>query len=261
MRVLVTGASRGIGRAVCLRLARDAAATGGEMKLAACGSAHGEELESLAAEVRELGAECVALLGDLADAEVPGRLVAEACAAFGGLDAVVSNAGIGTPATLLELPLEGWEELFAINARATWLLAKAAHGALSASGGALVTVASMSGTSPQPGLGAYSTTKAALIMLTRQIAQEWAADGIRANAVSPGLVHTPMTEAAYADPDFRARREAMVPARRIAEAGPDIAGVVVFLLGPDAAYITGQNIVVDGGLSDAILSVLPARKT
>ena len=119
----------------------------------------------------------------------------------------------------------------------------------------------MSGIAPQPGLGAYSATKAALIMLLRQIAQEWAADGSRANAVSPGLVHTPMTEEAYADQDFRTRREAMVPEKRIAEPGPDIAGVVTFLLGPDAAYITGQNIVVDGGLSDAILSVLPARKT
>ena len=260
MRVLVTGASRGIGRAVCVRLARDAAANGGEMKLAACGSAHGDELDGLAAEVRDLGAECVALLGDLADPEVPARLVDEACAAFGGLDALVSNAGIGRPASLLDLPLAGWDEVFAINTRATWLLAKAAHGALSASGGALVTVASMSGIAPQPGLGAYSVTKAALIMLTRQIAQEWAGDGIRANSVSPGLVHTPMTEAAYADADFRARREAMVPEKRIAEPGPDIAGVVAFLLGPDAAYITGQNIVVDGGLSDAILSVLPARQ-
>lgn len=261
MRVLVTGASRGIGRAVCVRLARDAAANGGELKLAACGSAHGDELRSLAEEVRELGAECVALLGDLADPDVPARLVDEACAALGGLDAVVSNAGIGKPASLLQLPLEDWDEVFALNTRATWLLARAAHGALKDSRGALVAIASISGTAPQPGLGAYSATKAALIMLVRQIAQEWATDGIRANAVSPGLVHTPMTAEAYADQDFRARREAMVPERRIAEPGPDIAGVVAFLLGPDAAYVTGQNMVVDGGLNDAILSVLPARKS
>jgi glucose 1-dehydrogenase len=261
MRVLVTGASRGIGRAICLRLARDAAENGGELKLAACGASHGDELESLAGEVRDLGAECLPLLGDLADAGVPARLVGQARNAFGGLDAVVSNAGVAKPTGLLDLSPETWDNVFAINTRATWLLATAAHGALKQSRGALITIASMSGVEPQPGLGAYSATKAAVIMLTRQIAQEWAADGIRANAVSPGLVLTPMTEEAYSDADFRARREAMVPARRISDPERDLAGVVAFLLGPDAGYITGQNILVDGGLTDAILSVLPARKT
>ncbi len=261
MRVLVTGASRGIGRAICLRLAGDGAARGdGPVQIAACGSSHPQELDAVVSELRNVGAESVPLLGDLADPEVPGRLVEGALNAFGGLEAVISNAGIAPTGKLLSLAVEEWNRVFDINTRATWLLANAAHAALKESQGSLVTVGSMSGVEPQPGMGAYSVTKAALIMLTRLIAQEWAPDGIRANCVSPGLVHTPMTAQAYSDPDFKARREAMVPQRRVAEPLDDIAGVVAFLLGSDAGYCTGQNIVVDGGLTDAILAILPARQ-
>ena len=117
----------------------------------------------------------------------------------------------------------------------------------------------MSGVSPQPGMGAYSVSKAGLIMLTRLMAQEWAADGIRANCVSPGMVLTPMTEANYRDADFRERREAMCPVPRIGDPDEDIAGVVAFLLSAGAGYMTGQNLLADGGLADSILRVLPRR--
>lgn len=262
MRVLVTGASRGIGRAICLRLAETAKKGGGEpLRVAACGSAHGDELDSLVAALRGLGAEAVPLLGDLSREEEPERLVGEAITRLGGLDALVSNAGIGTPATLLGLSTEAWNRLFDINVRATWLLARAAHPALAASRGAIVTIGSMSGVEPQPGMGAYSAAKAAIIMLTRLMAQEWSGDGIRANCVSPGMVLTPMTEDAYADAEFKAARESMVPAGRIADPARDIAGVVAFLLGDDAGYITGQNVIVDGGMTDSVLRLLPVRRS
>lgn len=259
MHVVVTGASQGIGAAVCRRLAADAERSGDQLKIAACGSHHAETLNDLVDELRASGIEATALLGDLADAETPARLIAAAADAFGGLDAVVSNAGIAQPGALLDVSVSDWDRLFDINTRSTWLLAKAAHPWLRQSGGSLIAVASMSGIDPQPGMGAYSVSKAALIMLTRLIAQEWADDGIRANCVSPGLVLTPMTEQAYADADFKRRREAFVPQRRIADPTADIAGVVAFLLGPDAAYCSGQNIVVDGGLTDSVLRALPAR--
>jgi glucose 1-dehydrogenase len=118
----------------------------------------------------------------------------------------------------------------------------------------------MSGVNPQPGMGAYSVSKAGLIMLTRLMAQEWAADGIRVNCVSPGMVLTPMTEANYRDADFKRRRETMCPIPRIGDAEADIAGVVRFLLSRDAGYMTGQNLLADGGLSDGILRVLPRRE-
>ena len=260
MRIMVTGASRGIGAAICRRLIRDAAEKRSEpLRLALCAARPSPELEAVELDLRNSGAEALSLTGDLADPEVPGALVAQAQAAFGGLDALVLNAGISPVAPLAELPLEGWERVMNVNLRAAWLMAKAAHGALRDARGQIVAVASMSGVNPQPGMGAYSVSKAGLIMLTRLMAQEWAVDGLRVNCVSPGMVLTPMTEANYSDQDFRQRREAMCPIPRIAAAEQDIAGVVCFLLSGDAGYMTGQNLLADGGLSDSILRLLPRR--
>jgi glucose 1-dehydrogenase len=260
MRILVTGASRGIGAAICRRLARDGCQSGtGPLRLALCGSRASAELDAMEQAMREAGAETIGLSGDLADPAVPPMLIERSCAAFGGLDALVLNAGISPVAPLAALELDGWERTMNVNLRSAWLMAKAAHPALKAAGGQIVTVGSMSGVNPQPGMGAYSVSKAGLIMLTRLMAQEWAADGLRVNCVSPGMVLTPMTEANYRDEDFRKRREAMCPIPRIGDAEDDIAGVVCFLLSADAGYMTGQNLLADGGLSDSILRVLPRR--
>ena len=116
----------------------------------------------------------------------------------------------------------------------------------------------MSGLTPHPGYGAYSAAKAALIMLCRQLAQEWAVDGIRVNTVCPGMVRTPLTEAVYLDEDVRQRREALVPLGRIGQVD-DIGHAVAVLASPGAAYVTGQNLVVDGGISDHMLSLIPGR--
>jgi glucose 1-dehydrogenase len=186
-------------------------------------------------------------------------LVEEAIKALGGLDAVVSNAGVSRPSTLAKLALEDWDYLLAVNARAPWLLAKAAYPALRESHGSFVSVASMSGVQPYPGMGAYSPSKAALLMLVRTLAQEWAGDGIRVNAVSPGLIHTPLTAKVYADAPTKAKREALVPLHRIGDPDADIAGIVAFLIAPEARYMTGQNILVDGGLLDAMHAQIPGR--
>jgi len=253
MRVLVTGASRGIGRAICLRLAQQGA------QIAACASAHADELAVVVDEATRAGGKVVPLLGNLSDPAVPARLVAEAVSALGGLDAVVSNAGVSRPSTLVNLELEDWEFLLAVNMRAPWLLAKAAHGALRESRGSFVSVASMSGVQPYPGMGAYSPSKAGVLMLLRVLAQEWAADGIRVNAVSPGLIHTSLTAKVYADPQVKAAREALIPQHRIGDPAADIAGVVAFLISQDAAYLTGQNILADGGLLDAVHGLIAGR--
>lgn len=253
MRLLITGASRGLGRAMALRLARPGA------QLALCASAPSPELESIAAECVAAGATVLALTGDLSLPEVPQQLIDGAVGRFGGLDGVVSNAGISIPGTLCGIDDDAWDRVFAVNVRGVWKLGRAAYPHLQASRGAMVAVASMSGVEPYPGVGAYSPSKAALIMMVRQLAQEWAADGIRVNAVSPGLFHTAMTAPIYADVQKKAAREALVPLHRIGNPQRDCAGIVEFLLSPDATYLTGQNIVVDGGLLGSIQTHLAGR--
>ena len=256
MRVLVTGCSPGIGGTTCLKLAEAARKAGTECKVAAAEIRDTAELRALGESLEALGAEVLTLTGDLAEPEVPAGLVEAAVAAFGGLDGIVANAGITSPAPLGELELVEWERLFQVNTTAAWLLAKAAYPALKQSRGAYVAVASMSGMKPHAGMGAYSPSKAALIMLCQVLAQEWAADGINVNAVSPGMIRTPLTQAVYADNAIARARSGLVPWGRVGEAG-DIAAVIGFLLGPEAGYLTGQNICIDGGFSESILGHIP----
>ena len=253
MRALITGASRGIGRAVALKLAK------GGARLAVCGSSHAHDLESLIRDIEELGGQAVALTGNLQLENTPAELVAQASAALGGLDTVVGNAGITAPGLLATLDITQWDQIFNVNVKAQWLLARAAYPWLQKSQGSIVYVASMCGLQPYPGGGAYSPGKAALIMLTRQLAQEWAPDKIRVNCVSPGFVRTPLTQPMFDQPEVRAAREALVPLNRIAEADEDIAGIVSFLISKEAAYVTGQNILADGGLLDSVQSHIKGR--
>ena len=212
-----------------------------------------DELEALAVSLRTSGCKVKTLKADMANPRAPARVVDAAVKAMGGIDAIVGNAGITAPAKLVDLEVAAWDRLFDINLRANWLLAKAAHPHLRKSKGAIVMVSSMSGVMPQLPTGAYSPAKAALIMLTEMMAMEWAPDGIRANAVCPGFVHTSMTEAIYSQPKLARERARLVPLGRIATPG-DIAETIAFLLSPAASYITAQALVVDGGLTRSILN-------
>lgn len=256
MRVLVTGAASGIGRATCLRLARDAQARGQAGKIAAVDVEVSPALETLGADLRSLGADVLLLAGDMGTTDAPGRVVREAVEHFDGLDGLVSNAGVNRPGPLLSYAVEDWDRLFAVNTRATFLLAQAAHPALAASRGAIVAVGSMSGSNAHAGLGAYAPSKAAVIMLARVLAQEFGRDGIRVNTVSPGMVRTGMTAAVYEDAEVAAARDALVPLGRVAQAD-DIADVIAFLLGDDARYVSGHDLVVDGGVTGSFLGRLP----
>jgi NAD(P)-dependent dehydrogenase (short-subunit alcohol dehydrogenase family) len=256
MRVLVTGASRGIGRAIALRLARDVAQREEQAIVTIAGAEVGPDLANVAAEIEKAGARVLSVAGDLSDPDVPGRIVEQALDFCGGLDVLVSNAGITSPAPLASLARDQWDLLFAVNARAPWLLAQAAYPALRVSRGAYIAVASMSGLAPHAGHGAYSPSKAAVIMLCRQLAQEWACDGITVNAVCPGMIRTPLTETLYRDADVAARRKAIVPLGRVGTP-EDVASVVSFVAGEDARYVTGEAIRIDGGFASSILSHVP----
>jgi len=256
MRVLVTGAASGIGRATCVRLARDAKAAGRTARVAAVDLEPSAALDGLAAELRDAGADALTIHADMGTADGPGRAVAQAVECFGGLDGLVSNAGINRIGPLVDYAVEDWDRLFAVNTRATWLLAKAAHPALRASRGAIVAVASMSGTHVHAGLGAYAPSKAAVIMLVRVLAQELGPDGIRVNTVSPGMTRTGMTARVYADAGVAAARDALVPLGRVATPD-DIAAAIAFLLSPDARYVNGHDLIVDGGVTGNHLGRLP----
>jgi len=192
----------------------------------------------------------------MSTADGPARAVGDAVASFGGLDGLVSNAGVNKPGALMAYAVEDWDRMFAVNTRATWLLAKAAYEALKASRGAIVAIASMSGSNAHANLAAYGPSKAAVIMLVKVLAQELGRDGIRVNSVSPGMVRTGMTAKVYADQRIAAERDALVPLGRVATP-EDMADVVAFLLGQDSRYINGHDLVVDGGVAGNFLGRLP----
>ena len=172
MRILLTGAAQGIGRAMAERLARDSLQRHGAPARMVLSDLRGGELETLAAQLRTEGAEVITLTADMADPAAPARMV-EAAAAFGGLDAVVSNAGFAIPSPLLTARLEDWDKVFAVHVRAAWLLGKAAHPLLKAARGSIVITTSISGSNATAPLAAYSPSKAAALMLVRQMALEW----------------------------------------------------------------------------------------
>jgi NAD(P)-dependent dehydrogenase (short-subunit alcohol dehydrogenase family) len=250
-KIIVTGASSGIGRATAIRFAREAQQAGRSCGLVVADIA-AEPLLGLLDELRELGSMAEAVDCDLRDPASPGRIVDLAHERLGGLDLLVSNVGIARAAALVDLELSQWDETIALNTRAMWLLAKAGFPLLAETRGSIVVTASISGHQPTPDLGAYGPSKAALLMVVRQLALELAPHGIRVNSVSPGHVRSGMTEHFFRDERIERALAAGVPLGWIAQPD-DIAGVIHFLAGPDAAYITGTDVLVDGGLSTALL--------
>jgi len=168
---------------------------------------------------------------------------------FGRCDILVNNAGIKTAATPLEkLPLDHWDSVFAVNVRAAFLCARAlAPAMLEQSSGSIVNIASIGARMPTR-IGAYAASKAALCGLTRQMAVEWGPRGIRANSVSPGMVRTPLSDDHYQDDKRMAARLTMLPRRRFGEPF-DIADAVAFLASDASMFITGHDLLVDGGLA------------
>ncbi|MER8162116.1 SDR family oxidoreductase [Streptomyces sp. NPDC094472] len=258
MRVLVSGGSSGIGASASLRIAEAALARSEQPMIAVSGLTANARQEEVVRSIQSMGGKAIALTGDLGDPAVPGQLVAAAVDEFGGLDALVANAGIANPGALKDLSLEDWDGMFSVNLRGAWLLAKASYPHLKDSRGSACFTSSMSGQLPHAGSGAYSPTKAALTMLAQTLALEWAPDGIRVNVVSPGMTRTQMTEQMYIDPEVKKAREGIIPLSKIGDP-MDIANVIEFLVSPLAGYVTGQDVCVDGGFSKSILSHIPGR--
>ena len=239
---IVTGAGSGIGRASALRFAEEGASV-------VAADLRGPKVEETVAMIEQAGgvaAPCVADVADAADAE---RMVATAIEAFGRLDALFNNAGTIRPGTAVKLSQEDWDLVMAVNVRSVFLGAKYAVPAMvERGGGAIVSTASVSGLSGDPGNVVYSASKAAVVNLTRSLAIDHARDGIRVNCICPGAVDTPPVGRMLADPDARARAERAHPLGRLGRP-EDIAAAAVWLCSDDSSWITGHALVVDGGLT------------
>lgn len=247
MRFIITGAASGIGRACAELLGAGLAIPGEHQMLLA-----DRDADNLALVAGAIGARAATAVVDLSDPECGTRIVDAAIAHMGGIDAVISNAGIIMGGALVDLAPDQFDLIYAINTRATWLIAKAAHPHLRESRGTFIATASMSATQPTPALGFYSSSKAALLMLMRQLSIEWGPDRIRCNTVSPGPTYTPMTRAGYDDEARRRQREASIPLGKLGTA-EDVANAILFLCSPQAGHINGIDVLVDGGMSNMLM--------
>jgi len=247
---IVTGASGGIGRAIAATLAEAGVAV-------ALLDLNAEAAGEAAAQLRAGGANAVAAGCDTSDEASVARAMAAVKAALGPADILVNNAGILRAGGLADIAIAQWNALLAVNLTGYLVCAQAARPQmLEKGGGAIVHIASIAATNPQPRSGAYSPSKAAVAMLSRQLALEWGPDGIRSNAVSPGFIRTPLSEAFYQAPGIRERREAIVPGRRIGTP-QDIADAVTFLCSARASYVNGAELLVDGGLDQVMMELTP----
>jgi NAD(P)-dependent dehydrogenase (short-subunit alcohol dehydrogenase family) len=237
----VTGASRGIGRAIALALA----ANGADVALAARSEAG---LASVGAEIEAMGRRALVCAGDLTDADVIAGGVERTIGELGGLDVVVNNAGrLGHVGPLVDLRADGWEKVLQLDLNVAYLVCKAAGPHMLGQGrGSVVNIASTAGVRGVPGLSAYSVAKAGLIQLTRSLAKEWAGSGVRCNAISPGFVYTDMSTTG--GPDFVATTLPFIPMGRWAQP-EEVSSLAVFLASEAASYVTGANFVVDGGMT------------
>jgi 3-oxoacyl-[acyl-carrier protein] reductase len=236
---LITGASRGIGRAIALR----AAAAGSDVALV---GRDAEKMAEVAAQARATGVRSSVFIADMADGEAVESAVDRARAEMGEVHHVVANAGITADQLTMRLKPEEWDRVIAVNLTGTFRLVRAALPAMvRARYGRIVAISSIAGLMGNPGQAAYASSKAGLIGFVKSIAKELGSRNVTANVVAPGLIETDM---ALALPEKR--REEMtshVPLGRMGRA-EEVAGAVCFLLGEEASYITGAVLNVSGGL-------------
>ena len=242
--VLVTGASRGIGRACALACA----GSGADMIVGVRSETDGTELT---AEIERMGRRALAVRMDLTDLATVRKSVAEAHAAFGRIDVLVNNVGLGPENLAENVTEEDFDLTVNVNLKGTFFTTQAvAKLMIAQKSGRIINISSQAGTVTLKGEAIYCMSKAAINHLTRCLAAEWAQHRINVNSVAPTFIWTDGTRPSLAEPDFHAHVLGHIPLGRIGDP-IDVAGTVVFLASPAASMITGANILVDGGWSVA----------
>ena len=249
--VLVTGGSSGIGQAIAVRFAEYGANVAiNYLRQPEEAAETEEQVHACVASVQRHGVRDVLVQGDVSSEDDVIRMVADAAGGLGGIDVLVNNAGIQISRPTEELSSEDFDRVLAVNLRGAFLCAREAIRRFLAEEkeGSIVNVSSVHQLIPKPGYLGYSASKGGMQNLTRTLALEYAGRGIRVNGVGPGATVTPINRAWIDDPEKRRQVEEHIPMQRAGDAD-EMAGVTAFLASDDAAYITGQTIFVDGGLT------------
>jgi 3-oxoacyl-[acyl-carrier protein] reductase len=237
-RVLLTGGSRGIGRAIVLGLAHAGA------RVTACYNRESEDVQRLRGELEEIGGDSQLARADVSDPASVERFVSDARQAFGGLDALINNAGVVSHKPIDQLDLEEWRRVIDTNLTAVYLVTKAALPAMD-EGASIVNITSAVAMRGMPARTHYISSKAGMIGFTRALCKEVGARGIRVNAVAPGIIETDQT--AGLDEAGRARYAGLAALNRLGRP-EEIADLVLYLTSDRSSFVSGQTINVDGGI-------------
>lgn len=239
--VLVTGARRGLGRAIALEFARSGADV-------AIGLRDETDDAGLASEIEALGHRALPVRMDVTDLDAARTAIDRTVDEFGRLHTLVNNAGGGIVAPAIDVTEQDFDRVWALNTKSTYFLSQhAARHMRNAGGGAIVNIASQAGLVALPGESSYCIAKAAVVHMTRCHAVEWGEYGIRVNALAPTFIETDGTEAALSDPAFRADTVERIAGLHRIGTPREVSGAAVFLASPAASLITGQTLAVDGG--------------
>lgn len=246
----VTGAGGGIGAAIALELARNG------VRIAAL-DINEDGARNTAARAADFGSDAIGLKIDISDRSSVSAAADQVLAKYGPVDILINNAGVMRPGELADIAIEDWQTVLDVNLTGYLLCSRAFGAGMRERGqGSIVHISSISATHPQAASGAYSPSKAAVSMLSRTLAFEWGPSGVRSNVVAPGMTRTPLTENFYQAPGVLEARSAVVPLRRVG-APQDLAEACTWLASDRSAYVTGQEITVDGGFSQSLMSHVP----